>query len=251
MSFAPTDEFREVFGHGFAFDPLPPREQTSRAATLASGYSFQKISSMHPAFATMQLGPFLTDYHRRSVDQRFRNALGQYLEEHLLPQVDEPFDSTTGTLKADVNEERFCGPNSLVKDKYTLKFSFLRQSSSDTVNAKLRYYPGTGSFGLRGSQPLTLWTPKRKELERAFRDAIGDIVSRIMKGEAGEWNCPQCHCGLRLVNSPDLFDLSCLQGCFNYNFHRHPQTGEMMHGHFFTKNALRAHWDNRGATSHE
>jgi hypothetical protein len=29
--------------------------------------------------------------------------------------------------------------------------------------------------------------------------------------------------------------LSCPRGCFNYNFHRDPETREFMHGHFFAR----------------
>ena len=55
---------------------------------------------MHPAFATMQFGPFLTDLITvvRLISS-FGDALSQYLEEHLLPQVDEPIDSTSGSTQ--------------------------------------------------------------------------------------------------------------------------------------------------------
>ena len=42
---------------------------------------------MHPAFSVIQFGPFSTSYHRRVVDESFREAFSIYLEKELLPQV--------------------------------------------------------------------------------------------------------------------------------------------------------------------
>lgn len=191
---------------------------------------------MHSAFAGIQLGPFNTAYHRRVVDQRFREALGAYLERELLPQVDEPFERTEGRLTAEVNEERFCGPHSAVKDIYRLEFSFIREGSADTITAEIRYYPDTNCFRVRRAhQPLILWTAKREKAARAYCAAIDDTVARITGGEKGEWKCPACGGALKLVDSPNLFDLACPRGCFVYNFHRVPGTTQYRSGHFFTR----------------
>src|ERR1700742_856967 len=102
---------------------------------------------MHPAFVTIQFGPFLTSYHQKAVDVQFRELLGAYLEKELLPQVEEPFDSTTGNLTAKIDDDKHCGPNSLVKDTYKLEFSFLRVGSSDDIKVQIRRNPRTGQFG--------------------------------------------------------------------------------------------------------
>jgi hypothetical protein len=61
------------------------------------------------------------------------------------------------------------------------------------------------------------------------------MVTRIHTGEHSPWVCPRCSARLSLIDSPGLFDLSCPEGCFNYNFHRDPETKEFMHGHFFSR----------------
>lgn len=104
-------------------------------------------------------------------------------------------------------------------------------------------WPAQGAFEpRRAHQPLVLWTAGRKERERAFRAAVAEIVSRIQSGESAEWRCPDCGRELCVTNMPALFDVRCKQGCFVYNFHRDPETGQMAHGHFFT-NGGRAFWD--------
>ena len=102
---------------------------------------------MSPVFAAIKFGPFSTAYHRSAVSDDFREALDSYLSKELLPQVDEPFESTAGTFTADVTEERFCGPHSLVRDIYILDFAFIRAGSSDQIKAQIRRNPKTGCLG--------------------------------------------------------------------------------------------------------
>jgi hypothetical protein len=190
---------------------------------------------VHPAFATVQFGPFETAYHRKAVDAEFREALSTYLEKELLPQVDEPFESTEGTLKAVFNEEKYCGPNSAVKDTYELEFSFLRSSGADCIRVQISRDQKSGSFRPRyPGRPMYLWTAARKQRQLTVREEIDDMVARILNGERGEWKCPQCGDLLRLVDSDHVFDLTCLRGCFTYEYHRDPVTRKFMHGHFFS-----------------
>jgi hypothetical protein len=191
---------------------------------------------MHPAFATIELGPFHTAYHNTVVDESFREALSAFLETELLPQLDEDYRRTQGRLVAEFNEEKYCGPNSAVRDAYKLEFSFVREHGADEIKAQIYRDPKTGSFRSRfKGQSLILWTSKRKAQQQAFREAIDDIVKQIHAGKHSEWMCPRCSTRLSLVDSASLFDLSCPQGCFNYNFHRDPATREFRHGHFFAK----------------
>jgi hypothetical protein len=186
---------------------------------------------MSPVFATIRFGPFSTDYHRRAIDAGFREALGRYLTEELLPQVDEPFESTSGSLTALVGDERFCGPNSLVKDVYKLEFRFKRAGSCDEVSGEIRRDLKTGSFRPRyPHSPLFLWTARRRAENAAFEA----IARRARAGETGPWPCPRCGSVLKLSDLPELFDLACPRGCFALGFHRDPATGALRHGHFFS-----------------
>jgi hypothetical protein len=191
---------------------------------------------MHPAFTTIEFGPFQTAYHREAVDGGFREALSEFLERELLPQLDGPFTGTQGRLTAEFDAEKYCGPNSAVRDAYKLEFSFIRKNGADEIKAQIYRDPKTGTFRPRfKGQPLILWTEKRKTEQQAFREAIDVMVKRIHAGEHFQWVCPRCSTLLSLIDSPGLFDLSCPQGCFNYNFHRDPDTKEFMHGHFFSR----------------
>jgi hypothetical protein len=191
---------------------------------------------MHLAFTTIEFGPFQTAYHRQAVDGGFREALSEFLEHELLPQVDEAFSRTQGRLTAEFDAEKYCGPNSAVRDAYKLEFSFIRKDGADQIEAKIYRDPKTGSFRPRfKGQPLILWTEKRRAEHRSFREAIDRLVKRIHAGEDSQWVCPSCSTRLSLIDSPGLFDLSCPQGCFNYNFHRDPETREFMNGHFFSR----------------
>jgi len=191
---------------------------------------------MHPAFTTIKFGPFQTGYHRAAVDDEFRKALSDFLEHELLPQVDEPFSHTLGRLTAEFDAEKYCGPNSAVRDAYKLEFSFVHEHGADEIQAKIYRDPKTGSFRPRfKGQPLILWTEKRKTEQKLFKEAIDRIVKRIHDGERSPWLCPRCSSNLSLIDSHSLFDLSCPKKCFNYNFHRDPETKEFMHGHFFSR----------------
>lgn len=191
---------------------------------------------MRKAFTTIQYGPARTAYHQNAMDDRFKEALGAYLERDLLPQVDEPYDSTAGSVAPVFNEERYCGPHSAVRDVYRLRFSFIRSGSRDELDVQLYHDVTTGAFRPRyKGRSLLLWTRNRMNTARAFRSAIDGLVQRIMDGEKNEYACPRCGAILRLVDSPNLFDLSCPSSCFNYHLHRDPEAREFRHGHFFSK----------------
>jgi hypothetical protein len=191
---------------------------------------------MHPAFASIVFGPFQTAYHSGAVDEQFREALSFYLEQDLLPQVDEPFESTEGSLVAAFNEEKYCGPNSLVKDAYVLDFSFVRNDGRDTIKIELVRDPKTGGFRPRyRGRGLELSTAKRRSEGEAFLRKIQLKVAEIIDGKEVSLVCPSCNGEMELVNNAHLFDLSCPNGCIAYNFHRDPTTGDAMHGHVYSR----------------
>ena len=191
---------------------------------------------MHPAFDTLQFGPFKSDYHSATVGAEFREALNDYLAAQLLPQVDEPFDSTAGRLVATYDDQKHCGPNSAVRHIYTLEFEFRRPSGTDTIKVDLAYSATKRSFSPRfQNRPLHLWTASSKEAQTRRTNSIELVCNRILRGEATTAQCPCCGAELGIVNQPALFDISCPARCFNYNFHRDRDTGAFEHGHFFCK----------------
>jgi hypothetical protein len=191
---------------------------------------------MHPAFTTIEFGPFQTAYHKQADGEAFRESLSAFLEHELLPQLDGDYRSTKGRITAVFDDERYCGPNSAVRDAYKFEFAFLCGHGTDEIKAEIYRDPKTGSFRPRyKGRPLVLWTANRKAQQEAFHRAIDAIVERIQAGEISEWICPRCSARLSLIDSPGLFDLSCPRDCFNYHFHHDTKTKEFMHGHFFSR----------------
>jgi hypothetical protein len=169
--------------------------------------------AMHSAFATLQFGPFETRYHRHAVNDEFRRAFSAYLERELLPQVEEPFDVTEGTLRAAYKREKFCGPRSAIKDAYAFKFSFLRQGSSDDIEMHLYQDLRAGTFQPRfKNERLFLWTRQRKERERLFISGIHDMAAAIARGERREWFCSCCNHHLTLEEETEVCRLNCSCG---------------------------------------
>ncbi len=74
--------------------------------------------------------------------------------------------------------------------------------------------------------------PLKQEMNRQNQE-IEAIRDGILAGEITEAKCPICGADLHIVNAPRIFDLTCTQRCFNYNFHKEPRTGKFLHGHFF------------------
>ena len=190
---------------------------------------------MHEAFATIEFGPFASNYHRQAVDARFKEALSDYLQRELLPQVEEHFDTTRGSLVPVFADDKYCGPHSAVRNLYKLEFSFARRGSEDTVSIELLYDSERRVFRPRyRHQRLILFTRRRQEEHRAFCEVIESMVTDMQSATSREWRCPKCGTVLQVTDTPSLFDLSCPRMCFDYNYHRDPDSGEFLHGHFLT-----------------
>jgi hypothetical protein len=188
---------------------------------------------MHPAFASIQFGPFASTYHRDAVRDDFKEALSTFLEAELLPQVEQPYDSTTGRFIAFYDDQTYCGPRSAVRDIYSFEFAFQRPSGDDTVKVALVFHPATQAFTTRDHRPLYLWTASRRQRYQQEGQAIQQLCRRIAEREHITAICPLCSAQLRVIDAPSLFDVSCPNCCFNYNYHRDPTSGVFLHGHFF------------------
>jgi hypothetical protein len=191
---------------------------------------------LHPAFATIEFGPFSSHYHREMVNDEFKELLNGLLEAELLPQVEMPYESTVGKLVATFNDQKFCGPHSAVRDIYTLEFAFRRNEGDDTVKADLIFDAKARTFAVRHNWPLYLWTVPRRQNYQMETEEIKSLCKRIARHEEAPAICPRCAAKLCVVDTPDLFDVRCPKHCFNYNYHRDPTTGEFLHGHYWQNN---------------
>ena len=190
---------------------------------------------MTPPFHTIRIGPFATAFQQQRVDDSFLADLDSYLLRELLPQVTIPYETTEGSLRASYDEDRYCGPRSVVRDIYAFEFQFLAADLVEELKAKLIYLPKERTFSIRYGKPLYLWTISRKRRSHDATRRIRELCQEILEGRTEPANCPVCGGATRIINADAMFDVTCLQRCFNYNFHRDPKTREFLHGHFFQK----------------
>jgi hypothetical protein len=191
-------------------------------------------STMSSPFDAIVYGPFKAEYHRVLVDDSFKRALSEFLASKLLPQLDHAFTDATGTLSACFDEDRFCGPNSLVRDCFRLEFAFRGADGESRIKTEVVYNLG-GLFAVRRGRrgySLYLWTPSRQRKRQSEQEAIQRTVRAILDHVNDHPSCPLCSAALKVVDAPALFDVVCPNRCFNYNFHR-DEKGEPLHGHFF------------------
>ena len=190
---------------------------------------------MHDAFANLRFGPFNSAYHAEATNAGFKEILITFLETSLLPQVEHPFESVSGSLTAVYNDQKNCGPNSCVRDIYQLSLSFHRPTGDDSIKVDLVFNSQSRTFLTRRNKPLYLWTVRRRENHLAQGRTIEALCARIAKHEPVEAICPLCSAMLLVHDSPSLFDVRCQGACFKYNYHRDPNDGQFLHGHFFRK----------------
>ncbi len=187
---------------------------------------------MSSAFDSIVYGPFITEYHRKLVDDAFKRTFVGFLDRNLLPQVDHEFASASGALTAAYNEDRYCGPNSLVRDCFRFQFTFNGSKGHSRIKTELEYSSKDRQFEVRRGRSLYLWTPQRQRKRQSEQEAIQQIVNGILDGSDNQSLCPLCHAKLMVVNNSWLFDVVCPNRCFKYNFHKN-QDGQPLHGHFF------------------
>lgn len=176
-----------------------------------------------------------TSYHRGMIADGLLTRLEMFISEDLAPQLPVPADNIHGTIVPCFDEERYCGPNSAVKDVYRLELSF--QAGAEIVGIfrdDISYDSVSQTFGpRRRHRKLIVVTQAWEEAQKAWAEAVHTICERISKKHLTEAACPKCTTALNIIDSPALFDVSCPQRCFNYNFHRDPASGEFQHGHVF------------------
>ena len=172
---------------------------------------------MHPAFANITYGPFHTAYHLAACGPDFREQLSELLEEQLIPQLEEPYTTAAGTLTAKFNEEKYCGPNSAVKNRYELDFCFSGLSGNSEVKASLLHDPASGRFApWNRKYPVLLVTPRLKAIRTVFENEISRNLRKYWKAKRAGGPCPACGLPLDVHSGNYHFRLSCPKGCVEY-----------------------------------
>lgn len=184
----------------------------------------------------LEFGPFSTSYHRDLVTAAFKEQLEYFLQQNLLPQLDSPLREFEGSLIPTFDSEANCGPNSLVRDIFTLECTLVCDDGVSEFKSDIVYDLASESFTPRTGhrRSFYVWTPTRRSAREEDLSAIQCVVDAIMRGERRAFECPMCGGKIIAVNNPHQFDARCAsQGCFEYNFHKDDR-GRLAHGHFFT-----------------
>lgn len=184
----------------------------------------------------LQFGPFSTQYHAGLVNDKFKAALSGFLESALFSQLDEPASDADGTVTATFNNERYCGPNSLVRNVFTLEVSLYGCDGKSDLKSDIEFHPDTLAFSPRAGHGnnFYLWTPKRKKNRENELGIIQRLVDDFQRTQKVGLSCPICKGTVTGVDDPSIFDIRCIDNrCFVYNFHKY-EDGRLAHGHFFT-----------------
>jgi hypothetical protein len=185
----------------------------------------------------IQFGPFSTHYHANLVDADFKTALSAFLDSKLLPQLDEPTDDADGMLVATFDSDRYCGPNSLVKNIFTLEMTLLGPDGNSELKTDIEFHPNTKTFSPRAGygHHFYVWTPRRKRDRETELELIQRLADDFQRTHRVGLKCPICHGNVTGVDDPTIFDIRCTeQRCFVYNYHK-DENGRLAHGHFVTK----------------
>lgn len=189
---------------------------------------------MHDTFATIEFGPFSTDYHRDAVNQTFKEHLSSFLVKEVLPQIAAPFDRTSGQVKARYNDERYAREGSRVRNIYSFEFRVHRGERYDLLKTEFIYDSATADFKPRTpNDTFVLFTLRHGEIGKE----IEALWERVAGGERLDAKCPQCGDELFIRNNEMQCHFQCQSACFVFTYVRDPETGGFRHGrqYFFKK----------------
>ena len=153
-----------------------------------------------------------------------------------MSQLDEPAREASGTLTATFDNDRYCGPNSLVRNIFTLEIALYGEDGKSDLKSDIVFNSGTSAFSGRTGHGhhFYLWTPKRKAHRENELEMIQRLVDDFRRTHMTGLKCPICQGNVAGVDDPLTFELRCVDSrCFVYNYHK-DEDGRLAHGHFFT-----------------
>ena len=189
----------------------------------------------------IRFGPFKATYHRDLVDNAFKEQFELFLWANLVPQLECPLRELEGTLTATFDNEKNCGPNSLVRDIFTLECLVMCDDGASELKSDIVFDPKCFAFAPRHGfdRYFYVWTPTRKKQRETHLAQIQLVVDDVTRGESTGLACPICGGDIKAINNADIFDARCLlRRCFVYNYHK-DELGRLAHGHFFTTHPMK------------
>jgi hypothetical protein len=174
-------------------------------------------------------------YHRDMIAGGLLASLEAFILERLAPEFPEPPDEVHGTIVPCHDDDRYCAPNSVVKDFYAVELSF--QTGTEYIGSfesELSYDVKTRTFQPRWWTRKPLVSIKAdEEALKALVQAVHNLRNRIDQEKLTEAACPKCSKKLRIDSSPDSLFLGCRGGCFLYNSPRDSESGQLQEGQLF------------------
>jgi hypothetical protein len=189
----------------------------------------------HDVLARIVFGPFVAQYHREAIDERFRASFREFLNRELMPQVSIDYESMVGTLAAKFDHDRNCGPNSAVRDIYHLRVEFRRGDVAEYAAEELVYDTRRATWRARRQRPrpITLQTLERQSRHSRIERGVGEIIASTQTGDMVGAVCPGCNAPLDISDTDALFAISCPNQCFDFHVHRRGTTREVSQQTFF------------------
>ena len=175
---------------------------------------FVEMVSIEVVKKAVEFGPFKTDYHRTTVDSKFRNQFFNYLERSILPQVEGKIDWVDGRLWSNYDEEIFVGEQSIAKRRYSFKIRFFSGREKQTASGEVEYFKEEGEFRVSRRFPPAVATLLAKRVRRDIDKETGLIARRVRAGER-DISCP--FCGQKISITADekrIFEIKCSK-CFS------------------------------------
>jgi hypothetical protein len=114
-------------------------------------------------------GPFKTAHHQSIVNAEFQAAFLRHIAEAVVPNLTIGTDRVEGTVRAMYDQEKYFGPRSAVKFKYSFEGTFYQGQRRETVDLGMAFEPLASGFRLVFEEPriMTARTFERHDEQRA------------------------------------------------------------------------------------
>ena len=138
-------------------------------------------------------GPFQTAHHRSIVNAEFQAAFLRHIARAIVPNLTIGTDRVEGTVRADYDDEKYFGPRSAVKFKYTFEGMFRQGERRERVDLKFEFVPGPEGFRLDFGEPSILtarsFEQHREDEQEALRqlDREADAVLDPRRSIEDHW----------------------------------------------------------------
>jgi hypothetical protein len=160
-----------------------------------------------PAMILLQ-PKLVTSFHWSLADARWVTDLEAFVTERVRASAAFRTLDGSGTLRADYNEDRFMGPQSVVKYHFQIEAQISRGDANaphDAYQASIEYDPEAGRFSCRNEWISTQETRARDAEEMRLRREAERLACPTLESfsQFQERRCPDCAAPLRAGFYPE------------------------------------------------